>query len=321
MTQTIFPHVIDNTLLKDFRRCPYKAFRGRLQGLKPTTDASIDLHFGKAFALGVEVARRDFYELDMRACDAVDIGLFRALTFYRDDCPPLPQRSPKTAEKLAACLRHYWTVWPLGEDGLTPITHGIEREFCIELPLRHPDDNTPLYYGGKIDMHAHDESSKQVIVDEKTAGSFSDAWIAQWTMDPQMTGYLWASGADHAIIRGVSTGTTPTNLEVPIYRSLYHLQLWEAQMLQDIERMIHLYKKQYNDQSADVWPRTFGNACVDYGRPCEHMGICTSPNPQDVIDANYKVEFWSPLSDAKLTGKDFSTPTDGTTSGVTESDY
>lgn len=316
--QTIFPHLIDNSMLKALRTCPHKALRGRLQGLQPKRDASIDLHFGKAFASGIELARKAFYTLGCLQADAHQIGLVEALTIYKVNTPPISARSNKTDDRLKSCLEAYFRAFPLGEDGLIPIKDGIEHEFKFRLPFFHPVDNQPLYYGGKCDMLATDSSGRIVIVDEKTAGTLSDMWMAQWTMDPQMTGYIFANSLDsmgtpRALIRGVSTGTAVSTVEVDVFRTPHQLQQWYDQMMRDVERMFYFYDNGH-------WDRAFGNACVEYGRPCEYQPLCTSPNTQQLITENYHVAFWSPHSDSM---KPLSTPaTDGgTTLGASKDDY
>lgn len=315
---TIFPHLIDNSMLKALRTCPHKALRGRLQGLQPKRDASIDLHFGKAFASGIEAGRRIFYEQHQSQKVAQGHGIAFAIEAYQENLPPIPARSNKTLDRLVACMRAYWLAFPLGEDGLTPIPGGIEHEFKFLLPFFHPVDNQPMYYGGKCDMLATDSVGRLVVVDEKTAGAnLSDAWMMQWTMDPQMTGYIAALQVDgrplRALIRGISTGVSISTVEVDVFRTQHQLDQWHAQMLREVERMFTLYADGH-------WDRMFGNACVEYGRPCEYQPLCTSPNTQQLITENYTVAFWSPHSD---TPKPLSTPaTDGgTTLGVSKDDY
>lgn len=316
--QTIFPHLIDNSMLKALRTCPHKALRGRLQGLQPKRDASIDLHFGRAFASGIEAGRIAFYSMGTLQAAAHEMGMVKARIAYQQDTPPISARSTKTLERLIACVQAYWRQWPLGEDGLTPIPGGIEHEFKFSLPFFHPVDNQPMYYGGKCDMVATDTTGRLVIVDEKTAGTLSDMWMAQWTMDPQMTGYIYAKSHEslampRALIRGVSTGTTVSTVEVDVFRTPHQLNQWYVQMMQDVQRLLWLY-------ADGRWDQAFGNACVEYGRPCEYQPLCTSPNTQQLITENYHVAFWSPHSD---TPKPLLTPaTDGgTTLGASKDDY
>lgn len=287
--ETVFPHGISHTLLSDFRRCPHKAWRRRLQRLVPNTDGSIDLHFGKAFASAIEAGRRAFYQDGARPSLAGLISMETAFALYQKDCPPIPAKSNKTFERLVAAVTHYWQTWPLGEDGLTPVNDGIEYEFSIEIPFTHPVDGKPLFYTGKMDLVAKNDMGGVVVVDEKTAGSFSDAWLAQWDMDAQMSGYLWAVGAfcapdttPHALIRGISVGTKVGHILLPVFRTQWQIDVWHAQMLRDVQRLLWMYK-------GGIWDRNLGDACVAYGRPCDYTPLCLSPNAGQFIKENFKV--------------------------------
>ena len=57
----MFPHSWDSTMLASFQSCPQKCFRTYLEHWKPKAE-SVHLVAGGAFARGVEVARKAFYE-------------------------------------------------------------------------------------------------------------------------------------------------------------------------------------------------------------------------------------------------------------------
>ena len=93
MTKVMFPHAVDSTMLATFRSCPQKFFRQYVQHWKPKAE-SVHLVAGGAFASGIEVARRAFYEQGMPAQDSETLGLQALIEHYGDfECPPESAKS------------------------------------------------------------------------------------------------------------------------------------------------------------------------------------------------------------------------------------
>lgn len=294
-----FPAVIDNTVLKDWRMCPQRCFRRRVQGLTPigVESMSIDLHFGSAHAAGLEAARKAYYNHGYNASDALSEGLAAAGDAWKRNTVSVPPKSNKTFTNLVSALQHHFHKWPLGADGLRPVQDGVEVLLQRELPFTHPDTGKPLLYVGRLDLLAHNDMGGLVILDDKTTSRFSDAWHAQWDMDPQMTGYIWlaqehtAAGIPHALIRGIElTASGVDSTLVPVFRSEYQIDLWYYQLQHDVDDMLLAYQRGH-------WHHRMGsNSCVSYARPCEYTRLCTSPSADTLIEGNYRVKFWNPLS-------------------------
>ena len=70
-------------ILADFRSCPTKCARSHFQEWKPKLQ-SIHLHAGGAFAKGLEVTRRSFYEQGKGVEDSVSDGVRALLVAYGD---------------------------------------------------------------------------------------------------------------------------------------------------------------------------------------------------------------------------------------------
>lgn len=305
MIESKFPAVIDNTIRKAFVGCPTQAMYRHVMNMRPSTEESVDLLFGGAFAAGVETARKAFYEMLRPVQDAIQMGIEVALAHYGDF--RAPDRSYKTRDRLVGALRFYFETWPLGEDGLTPFPGGIECTFSIELPLLHPDTLQPIRYAGRYDLLAHDSSNRIYIVDEKTTSRLGDSWNAQWDLDSQMTGYIWSVLHERgyvigqpdtapdvevmAQIRGISILVRDYgHVEIPLMRPLWMIDRWYNQMLRDVTRMV----RSYNSGSWDV--ALHASSCVAYNRPCDYSPLCRSPNPERLLEGSYKQVVWNPLA-------------------------
>jgi len=276
-----------------------------VRNIRPVSDESVDLRFGSAFATGVEITRKAFFQEDLPAKTAIEDGIEAALVAYGDFVAP--DKSNKTAVRLVGALRYYFEQWPLGEDGLTPVAGGIECMFDIPLPLTHPDTGEPIRYAGRYDMLATGVNGRIYVVDEKTTSRLGNSWNAQWDLDAQMTGYIWSVlyGIGYRVgkaaiapdvevmaqIRGVSILLRDYgHAEIPLVRPIWAIDRWYNQMLRDVRRMVDSYE-------TGTWDAAlYSNACVAYQRPCDYTMLCTSPNPERHIEHNYQTVVWNPIA-------------------------
>lgn len=296
----MFPHTFDSTMLGTGRSCPQKLLRQYVQHWKPRAE-SVHLIAGGAFATGVEVARRAFYEEGKSVEDSEGLGLAALLAHYGDfSCPP---ESPKSAERMAGALEFYFTNYPLGRDGTTPIQlasgrTGIEFSFAEPLPINHPVTGDPILYTGRSDMIAEFAGGVYVF-DEKTASSLGPSWGRQWEMRSQFTGYIWAAAqagieTSGAIVRGVSILKTKYDTQQAItYRSKYEVERWLEQTCRDIERFIKMWQEGWWDYSLD-------HACTEFGG-CSFVQVCKSPNPDTWLPVHFEQRVWDPLARRELT--------------------
>src|SRR5687768_14511668 len=73
-----FPEVIDNTAREQFFVCPQKFFRSTINKLAPKY-TSEHLHFGGAFATGLEIMRKGYYDKGLSQKDALADGILAAV--------------------------------------------------------------------------------------------------------------------------------------------------------------------------------------------------------------------------------------------------
>lgn len=294
MTKPPFPHIIDSTILGNFRSCPQKMFRTYMQHWKPRGE-SIHLRAGKAFASGIEAARRAFYIEGLPSRDAEAIGLGALVREYGSEDPP--EGSTKTWDRMAGALEFYFENYPLGADGSPPIrvgaSHGIEFSFAEPLDIAHPETGDPILYTGRADMVA--EAFGGVFTyDEKTASQLGASWLRQWEHRSQFTGYTWALRrqgfrVDGVVVRGVSILKNDYGTAQAItYRSGWEIDRWEQQTLRDIRRMIQCWEEGYWDYNLD-------HACTEYGG-CALQRVCKSPDPQKWLEIDFVQRVWDPVA-------------------------
>jgi hypothetical protein len=290
-----FPELIDNTMREAYFVCPTKFWRSFACGLAPI-QPSVHLHAGAAFARGLEVTRRAFFEQKLDARTSIGLGIKALLEFYGDFEPP--HDSNKTATRMAEALVSYFQQYPLETDYLKPFITpngqpAIEFTFAGEIPgVQHPVTGNPLLYGGRFDMLAV-KDGVLFVDDEKTTSQLGATWAGQWELSSQFTGYCWGAKQHGfpvagAIIRGISIlKNNFGHAQAITYRPQWQIDRWLEQLRRDALRMIESWK-------TDTWDYALGSACSMYGG-CAFKLLCTSPNPADWIGTNYTHRIWDPM--------------------------
>lgn len=299
----MFPHTFDSTMLAAFRSCPQKFFRSYVEHWKPKSE-SVHLVAGGAFAKGIEVARKAFYESGCPTGDregAEALGLRALIRAYGDfECPA---DSAKSLERTAGALEFYFQHYPLGADGAVPIKFqdgrsAIEFSFAEPLDIRHPVSGDPILYTGRCDMIA--EFAEGIYaVDEKTTSSLGASWSRQWEMRAQFTGYQWAANraglnVQGTLVRGISILKTKYDTQQAItYRSPYEVERWLEQTHRDIARAVRMWEE-------GRWDYALDHACAEYGG-CNMVTICKSPEPDQWLPMYFERRVWDPLARQELT--------------------
>lgn len=331
----MFPHTIDSTILAAFRSCPQKAFLSYISHWKPKED-SVHLIAGSAFAKGIEVARKCFFEgvhvvptvsnnfdADLSQYvrkvewteteghplgdseTAQGLGLQALIAVYGDfECPP---DSAKSLERTAGALEFYYANYPFGMDGTNPVTfpggrRGIEFSFAEPLPFNHPVTGNPILYTGRADMVA-DFAGGTYVFDEKTASQLGASWSRQWELRSQFTGYVWAAqrsglAVQGAVVRGVSILKTKYDTQQAVtYRSPYEIDRWLSQVKRDLKRMQQCWED-------DWWDFDLDHACAEYGG-CGFQRVCKSSDPQTWLPMYFERKVWDPLARRQMSVEEF----------------
>lgn len=302
-----FPHAIDNSMRKELVKCQTIAKWKFEQGLQELV-SNVHKHAGGAYAKGMEVMRKAFYEQGLSPADALKLGIAALHKAYGGfPCPP---KESKTAERMAGALAYYADKCPLDKELLVPIRLkngklAIEVSFEYPIGISHPDDGGELTYCGRYDELARDPQDGAWVVDEKTTSQMGANWANQWPLDSQMTTYCWSAqrmlaenGIDLEVkgaiingmaIRAMSNALPYEQARFQTYRDQWEIDRWFDQMRRDIEGWKVAYVKQDHNQVLD-------HTCALYTHPCEYAPLCRSRNPERIVEGSYKVAFWNPLT-------------------------
>lgn len=302
MTNFAFPDFIDNTARSMFVSCPQKWVYGSLYAVGPR-EVSVHLHAGAAFATGLEIARKEFFDNSKSPDLSVKLGCEAFLAAWGDY--EAPEDSNKSKDRMLEAIIEYFTEYPLDSNPVKPILigdsrHAIEFTFSVPLPIKHPETGDPLCYQGRFDMLA-DYNDARFAVDEKTASQLGTQWMMQWDLDSQFTGYCWAAGqygypVAGAIIRGISILKAKYgHAQAIIYRPQWQLDRWYENLLWDVQEMIKTWERA---NSSGFIPMALDKSlCGMYGG-CAYRKLCLSPNPEAWITADFAPRHWNPLAKA-----------------------
>lgn len=295
MQRAPFPTVIDNSLLSEFRACPEKCRRTYFEHWKPR-NGSIHLHAGKAFASGLEAARRAFYIGGEGAEESVAFGLGELIREWGDRPPG---EETKSIERMCGALESYFDFWPLDRDNAKPVIlagngRGIEYSFVEPIEeILHPETGTPLLYAGRADMVV-DLSQGLFIEDDKTASQLGPTWGSKWELRSQFTGYCWAMARhgrrpDGILVRGISILKNGYgHAQAITYRAPWEIDRWYEQTLRDIRRLIQCWE-------SGVWDLNLSDSCDHYGG-CVYTRVCKAESPAEWMPMYFSRRRWDPVS-------------------------
>jgi hypothetical protein len=291
---TDFPKVVDSTLLASARACGAKANMAYFEHYKPT-GISVHLHAGKAYAEGLERARRSFYEGGFSAVDAVAHGGHALMGAYGDYVAP--EGSAKTLDRMLGALEFHFERYPLGADGTEPIVmangrRAIEFSGAEPLPIAHPTTGEPLVYSWRADQVVNFADGVWVH-DDKTSTSLGTYWQTQWDLRSQFTAYCWGAAKQGikvtgVLVRGVSIlKTRYDTLQHTTYRPQWMIDRWLVQTVRDLERLIAQWK-------SGVWDYNLDDACTSYGG-CQFRQVCMAEDPGPWLKMGFDRRIWDPL--------------------------
>lgn len=294
-----FPHVINSSFRTDFVACPQKAYLQNVAHWK-AKNLSVHLLAGGAYAEGLEVARKSYYDEHTDAETAIAQGLHALLRYYGTyECPP---ESAKSLERMLGALEYYFHEYPLGVDAAHPASlpggrTGVEFSFAEPIDILHPETGQPLIYCGRMDMVA-DYAGALYGEDDKTTSRLGASWGNQWDLRAQFTAYTWAcqqAGIPLAgfLVRGISILKTKYETQQAItYRHPWMVERWYKQLLRDVNSMIECWKEDYWDYNLD-------DSCNAYGG-CPFKKVCTAVNPEAWLKVDFERRVRDPLTRTEM---------------------
>lgn len=222
---------------------------------------------------------------------------------YYDD----PRDRRRTLDNISESVMFYaqqwdsarYPIWIRDESPTSDV--GIEIAFSFLVEFHHGDTVETVRICGKIDgIHTDPKQNNSVVIHEnKTGARIDDAWLAQWTMSHQITGYGIAASVftDNPVWRAVVLG-----LQLPLPRASHEgLRIETVNRTQDmvsawLRWVYHTHKlhQEHVDDPANA-PR-YTHSCNRYFRPCSFLALCTAPQEeQNQIIEEMVIEEWNPL--------------------------
>lgn len=290
-----FPTVFDNTIISDIRKCPTKAMWAYMHNLA-TSNVSVHLHAGGAFARGLEITRKAYYLDGHTDSDALAIGALALIKDYGDYKPH--EKEAKSLDNMMGAMGHYFLQWPLGE-GPEPILfkdgkRGIEWNFALPIPgVKHPVTGEDLIYCGRFDT-IDNYNGMFMGGDDKTTTQLGDQWFNRWRLANQITGYCWGA-AEYGMslagfrLRGVSIlKNSYGHAEAITYRKAWQIKEFISNLQLTIRELIAQWE-------AGQFEKAWNDACSSYSG-CPYMILCESQTPEDWIPVNFIPRSWNPLA-------------------------
>lgn len=292
-----FPTILDNTTISGYRNCPTSAY-WRTHRKRVPVEKSIHLIAGGAFAKGLEVTRKKFFDEGMPFDYAIAHGAARLVDAYGDYSPPQGYDN-KGVLNLVGALGYYFDTWPIDRI-ITPLRqdsgkHGIEFSFAVPIPgVKHPETGGDLLYCGRFDMFGIHEGTKMLLgEDDKTTSQLGNTWLNRWPLSNQLSGYSWGAqeyGIPIAgfVLRGVSLlKNNYGHADTITYRRAWQLKEFVQNLQATVNDMIRDWQRGY-------WTKNYDSACASYGG-CAYRTLCDSPNPEDWVDQYYVENTFNPL--------------------------
>lgn len=279
---TATTHLIDNSMLSDFRRCPRYFYYKHIDGLRPMgTDESPALTVGKAVHAAIEahyegLSPRKAFE-EAWPLDLIIDGYDRA---YIDDV-----------------LLGYCTAYPADEYEI------LANETSFEFPLIRLGRGDYAFCGTidriiVIDGYAY-------IMDTKTTSMNLSLMLQNQSMNAQYRGYAYYAfhnmlpenikfgGAIVDAIYLDKRSKTPKFKAEHLKRQRiaineYAMNEWHRETVATLELI-----------DALEWPERHTDRCFDYFRACQFLDICSANGAHarnDMMNNYSSNNYWNPLT-------------------------
>ena len=291
------PTALDSTMISAFKECPRKFYWAHVRGLVPA-QPSVHLHFGGAYAAGLEAMRKALFVEGKPADEALAAGVIAATVFWDEFAPTWSWESstPKTLDAVWHALLEYLEAFPPESDPLPPLNGNcIELTFALEVEgSRHPETQAPFLYCGRLDMLSQHADGSIWVVDDKTTGQLGERWSQRWRLRGQLTGYCWAAQeygyeARNVCIRGMAPIKSAIRFAVAhTHRTPRQIAEWLANLQYTLDQVATCWRQGF-------WPLNLATSCEAYNG-CPYANLCEAEDPERWIEPEYVVRRWDPLA-------------------------
>jgi hypothetical protein len=190
---------------------------------------------------------------------------------------------------------------------------GIEIPFDIVVDIEYDNGTTTTVSGyidpqhlqarftGKLDG-LHYNNDELIIIEEKTGARLDDAWLSQWILSHQITGYCIASTTftglpcNHALVSGmrIPIGRIPSEgiRREYVPRTPLMFEKWANWFVTSIG-----VEQEWKENVVDA--PMYTHSCNRYFRSCSFMPLCASNTVEEKQGIIEEMEYdeWSPLHD------------------------
>jgi len=226
-----------------------------------------------------------------------------------------PQDKRRTSANISDSIVAYvdaWNMdrWPVWYSDDTPTCQvGIERSFdmliTFDMEIDGKDQQFEIRYCGKIDGIHWDRDNRMEVVphENKTGARIDDAWLAQWLLSHQITGYCVAS----EVLTGERAEKCHVlGLRIPPGRELALREETTKRATRSIEDFIrwiaHSETAVRAFENDPLTAAMYTHSCNRYFRACSLVPLCTADHGEQkrILD-EMEIKEWSPL-ETKVVG-------------------
>jgi hypothetical protein len=300
-----FPSIIDSSMYATWKGCPQKMWKMYFNHWKPKGE-SVHLVAGKAYASGLEAARRAFFEDGKSEEDAQALGLTALVREYGDfECPP---ESNKSLGRTMGALEYYLSQYPLASEEAKPLElpegkRAIEMSFSEPIDVRHPETGDPLIYVGRADQIVT-YAGALYGEDDKTTSSLGFGWGEKWHLRSQFTSYCWGFrkiGFELGgfLVRGISILKTKYETQqIPTPRPQWVVDRWYTQMVRDLQVMTRQWGAAM-DGDPSYFHYNLDETCTTYGK-CAFYNVCRSKDEAPWLKQDFERKIWDPVNRTEI---------------------
>lgn len=180
----------------------------------------------------------------------------------------------------------------------------IPFEFVIELKsLRGEFADRSYRFAGRIDGISINSEGKVILEENKTTSQINAAWLANWAMAHQLTGYMIVASAltKYSVREAEVIGLAIPQPKSSPYDGLVreYVTRNETQIIQWLNWFITSADDFFMAKEMPLDAPTYTHSCTRYFRECSFLPLCTAERTdQENIFANeMSVQEWNPLAE------------------------